>query len=118
MGSKIKIQRFEEYGQIAYQIKGNDKISNIQQYILKVVMLHINLKEIEHRATCKHALCPYVTHGPWCESSRVASQINWNGSKSTMQAHILSLHTASTALEWSKGQNRSHFAHQVKGNGA
>ena len=60
-------------GHVAYQIKGNDECSNIQAHtlslpaalplswgqkvqtysLLKVVMLHITLKRIEHRAPCK-----------------------------------------------------------------
>ena len=36
------------------------------------------------------------------ESSHVACQINGNGSKTSMQAYILSLHTPSTPGVWSK----------------
>ena len=39
------------------------------------------------------------------ESSHVTYQINWNGAKSTMQAHILSLLTPSISGVGSKGQN-------------
>ena len=38
------------------------------------------------------------------ESGHIAYHINLNGSESTMQAHILSLHTPSTPGEGSKGQ--------------
>ena len=29
-------------------------------FFLKVVMLHIKLKGMEHRAPCKHIFCPYT----------------------------------------------------------
>ena len=69
---------FSEHGYFAYQIKGNDKCSNMQAHILffhtpstpwvgskvnfflKVVLFHIKLMGIEHRAPCKHILCPYI----------------------------------------------------------
>ena len=34
--------------------------SKCQNFFLKVVMLHIKLKGIEHRAPCKHIIYPYV----------------------------------------------------------
>ena len=53
-------------------------------FLLKVVMLQIKLKEMEHRAPCKHKVCPY-THPQtpdgvkrsnlFSESSPVAYQI-------------------------------------------
>ena len=71
---------FSEYGQVAYQIEGNDNCSNIEAHILslhtpltlkvgskvktcfflKIVMLHIKLKGMEHRAPCKHIFYPYT----------------------------------------------------------
>ena len=67
----------------AYQIKGSDVCSNMVStillvdtsltpgvgskgqniFFLKVIMLHIKIKGIEHRAPCKHIFCLY-TH-PW-----------------------------------------------------
>ena len=69
-GSKAKIKLFSEYGHVAYQIKADNVCSNMVANILptdtpltegcglkvkpyifvKVVMLHIKLKELEHRA--------------------------------------------------------------------
>ena len=72
-------------------------------FLLKVVMLHIKLMGMELRAPCKQIFCPY-THPQtqegvkrskdfFCtEISHVAYQIKGNGTQSTMQAHILSLH--------------------------
>ena len=68
---------------------------------LKVVMLHIKLKGMECRVTCKHIFCPYTHPQPldgvkrkniffFAESSHVAYQIKGNGTQSNMQAHILS----------------------------
>ena len=34
-------------------------------FLMKVVMLHINLKGMKHREPCKHIFCPY-TH-PWLQ---------------------------------------------------
>ena len=68
-GVKAKIKFFSEYGHVAYQIKADDFCSNVVANILptdtpstqgwgqkvkpyifvKVVMLHIKLKRIEHR---------------------------------------------------------------------
>ena len=31
-----------------------------QNFFLKVVMLHIKFKGMEHRAPCKHTFCPYT----------------------------------------------------------
>ena len=95
---------------VEYQIKGDGAKSTTQAHILslhtssepgvgskcqniflKVVMLHIKLKEMEHRAPCKHILCPY-TYTPsapvvgtkaksisFFEKSHVAYQIKGNG---------------------------------------
>ena len=63
--------------------------------LLKVVMLHIKLMWIEHRAPYKHILCPYTHPLPlgWgqkgkafliTESSHVAYQIKENGTQSIM----------------------------------
>ena len=70
---------FSEHGHGAYQINGNDKCSNMPAHIiplhapstpgvgsknvktfffLNVVILHIKLIGIEHRAPCKHVFCP------------------------------------------------------------
>ena len=40
------------------RIKGQNIFS------LKVVMLHIKLKGMEHRAPCKHIICPYTQPQP------------------------------------------------------
>ena len=80
LGSKGQNSSFSEHGHVAYQIKGNHKCSNMQGHILslhtldpwggvkgqnnfflKVVILHIKLKGMEHRAPCKHIFCP-LTH--------------------------------------------------------
>ena len=69
-GVKAKIKLFSEYGHVAYQIKADDfcsnKVANIlptdtpstqgwgqkvkPYFFVKVAMLHIKLKRIEHRA--------------------------------------------------------------------
>ena len=71
-------------------------------------MLHIKLKGIEHRAQCKHIFFPEAhTMGSngqniFSESSHAAYQIKGNGAWSTMQEHILPLHTSSTCGSGSK----------------
>ena len=55
------------------------------------------------------------------ESSYVAYQIKGNVAKSSMQAHILSLHTPSTPWWGQKVKNiteSSHVAYHIKGSGA
>ena len=70
---------------------------------MKVVMLHIiKLMGLEHRAPCKHIFCPY-THprrlgwGQKVKTFFIMKIVMCKGmeqkKKSTMQAHILSLHT-------------------------
>ena len=80
MGSKGQTSFFSEYGHVAYYIKGNDECSNIQArilslhtpstpgvgsnvktFFLKVVMLHIKLKGMEHKA---HMLCTHTPSTP------------------------------------------------------
>ena len=83
-GSKGQNSTFSEHGHVAYQIKGNDECSNMQAhilslhtlstpgvgskvktfFILKVVMLHIKLKGMEHRAPCKHIFYSYTHPQP------------------------------------------------------
>ena len=83
-GAEAKIQLFQNYGHVAYQIKGNDACSNmvanilpvdtpstsevgskgLKKNLLKVVKLHIKLKGMEHRAPCKHIFCPYTHSRP------------------------------------------------------
>ena len=60
------IQRFSEYGHVAYQIKGNDECSNMQAHILS---LHAPSAS---RMGSKVKQFVY-------ESSHVAYQFNWNG---------------------------------------
>ena len=55
-----------EHGRVAYQIKGNHKCSSVVANILPadpapMVMLHIKLKGMGHRAPCKHPQTP----PPW-----------------------------------------------------
>ena len=74
-----------------------------KDFFLKVVVLYIKLKRMEHRAKCKHIFCPYMYPRPlgwgqkvktfFSENSHVAYQIKGKGAKSDMQSHILSLHT-------------------------
>ena len=65
---------FSEHGHVAFQIKGNDECfymqanilslhtpstpqgrgSKVKTFFLKVVMLHIKLMGMEHRAPCKY----------------------------------------------------------------
>ena len=107
---------------IAYQNKGNGECINMQAHILSLytssifevgsrvktffflkVVMSVKLKGMEHRTPCKHILCSYIHSRPlgWgqnaktfsSERSHVTCQIKGNGTKSTMQAHILSLHT-------------------------
>ena len=81
-GSKAKTF-FPESSHVAYQTNGNGAKSTMQAHILslhtpsnpwvgskgqnmfllKIDMLHIKLNGMEHRAPCKHILCP-STH-PW-----------------------------------------------------
>ena len=60
---KVKIQLFLEYGHAAYQIKGNDKCSNMKAHILSL-----------------HTLDPWGGGQRFffSESGHVAYQINWN----------------------------------------
>ena len=77
-------------------------------------MLHFKLKGMSHRVPCKHIFCCYTPSTPRCgqkvktyflaESSHVAYPIKEIGIQSTMQAHILSLHTNSTPGVGVKGQ--------------
>ena len=68
---------FSVLSHVAYQIKWNRECSNMQAHILpsttgvgsnvkifflKVVILHIKLNGIEHRAPRKHIFCPYYKH--------------------------------------------------------
>ena len=84
-GSKGQNSAFSEYDHVAYQIKGNNECSNMQAHILslhppstaevgskvktffflKVVMLHIKLNGMGHRAPNKHIhiFCPYTHLG-------------------------------------------------------
>ena len=65
--------------------------------------LHIKLMRMERRAPCKHILCSYSHTRPlgrdqkikiyFTENSHVAYQIKGNGTQSSKQVHILSLHT-------------------------
>ena len=89
-------KHFETWGEV--------KRSNI--VLLKVVMLHIKLKGMEHRVPCKHIVCPNTYPQPTdgakrsnhfiAENSHVAYQIKGNGTQGIIQVHILSLHTPST----------------------
>ena len=83
-GQKIKLYLFSESSHVAYQIKADDAGSNmvanslptdtpstwglgqkVKLYLfLKVVMLHIKLKEIEHRAPWKQICCHYTHQWP------------------------------------------------------
>ena len=77
MGRKDETACLSENGHVVYQIKEN---------LLKVVMLHIELKGFEHTITCKQICCPYIPSTPgWdlnvktCLSSKsghVAYQMN------------------------------------------
>ena len=60
----------------------------VKTFFLKVVMLHIKLKGMEHRSPCNHMLCPnthprsleWVKRSKYAyESSPVAYQIKGNG---------------------------------------
>ena len=79
-GVKCQNIFFAESSHVAYQINVNGAQSTIQApipylhtpstpgvgqkvetfFLLKVVMLHMKLKGIEHRAPCKHTFCPYT----------------------------------------------------------
>ena len=61
-------------------------VKSSKHFFLKVVMYHNRLKEMEHRAPCKHTSCPYIHHRPlgcgknmktvfFSESNHVAYQI-------------------------------------------
>ena len=87
----------------------------ILTFFLKVVILHIKLKGTMQAHTQNVKTFFFL-------SSHVAYQIKGNGAKTTMQAHILSLHTIVAPGVGSKGQNifseSSHAAYQIKENGA
>ena len=68
---------FTESSHGAYQVKGKGTQSTMQAYILslqtplttgwsqtyilvEVVIFHITLKGMKHRAPCKHIFCPYT----------------------------------------------------------
>ena len=75
---KVTIQLFLEHRHLAYHIEGDDECnmqahtisfrapstprvgSKVKIVLLKVVMLHIKLIGMEHRAPCKHIFCPYI----------------------------------------------------------
>ena len=83
-GGRRQSSTFLEYGH-ALQIKRNDAYDNMGANILqdrhtldprdeikgrnifslKVVMLHIKLKEMECRVPCKQIFCPYTHINPW-----------------------------------------------------
>ena len=88
---------FSEYDNVAYQIKGNDACNNVVAIILpvdtsstwggvkrsffflKVVILHIKLRRVEHRTPCNHASTYSVktrTLGPsgWAKSQNLFSE--------------------------------------------
>ena len=50
-----------------------DSAGGVKTFFLKVVILHIKLKGMEHRTPCKQIVCPY-THG------QMGS--NWNKARS------------------------------------
>ena len=78
VGSKGQTIYFSESSHVAYQIKADDAGSNmvvnilprgwcqkVKLYlILKVVMLHIKLKGIEHRTPWKQVCCHYTHQRP------------------------------------------------------
>ena len=82
VGRRPKFDLFSEYGHVAYQIIGTDACCNTLAHIclyapprllwwgqkgktnLKVVMLHIKLKEMERRAPHRHIFCPYTKPRP------------------------------------------------------
>ena len=92
LGVGSKGQPFSEHGNVAYQIKGNNQCINMQAHILslytsaifgvgskvktffflKVVMLHIKFKGMEHRTPCKNIFCPYTQPRPlgWGKMSK------------------------------------------------
>ena len=55
LGSKGQYSTFSEHGHVAYQIKGEKN--------LEVVIFHIKLMGLEHRAPYKHIFCPYTHTG-------------------------------------------------------
>ena len=88
--SKSQTISFSECSHVAYQIKADDAGSNMVAnilptdtpstqrmgskgqtiiFFLKVVMLHIILKGIEHRAPCKQTCCHNTHQRPlgWCQ---------------------------------------------------
>ena len=109
----------------------NPQMESKGQHIfwLKVVMLHIKLKGIEHSVSCNYIFFSYTHHRPpygvktffFAESSHVAYRIKGNGTQSTMQAHILFIHTHPRPLNGVKRSNifaeSSHVAYQSKQNG-
>ena len=103
-GQKVKIQLYQNNAMLIIKLKGMPQHASTyfvfshtldpwggvkcqKHFYLKVVILHIKLMGMEHRAPCKHIYCPY-THPRslgwgqkfrfFTESSRVAYQIKEN----------------------------------------
>ena len=82
----------------------------------------VKLKGMANAATCDLILFPYGVKRSkhfFPECSHVAYQVKGNGANSTMQAHILSLHTLSIPVVGSKVKTffseSSQVAYQIKG---
>ena len=95
---------FSEHGHVANQIKGNHKCINLVANIQPEDALpNLNLG----------------SKGQISFFSEQGHKFKGNGAKSTMQAHILSLHTHTLNLwVWLKGKiksERGHVAYQIKG---
>ena len=75
--------------------------SEVKSFFLKVVMSHIKLKGMEQREPCKHICCPYTHPFPWggVKRSHAAYPIKGYGTKRTIQATNLFLHTLSTTCQ-------------------
>ena len=135
VGSKGQTTSFFESSHVAYHIKADDAGSNMVANImptdtpstqgvwskgqtisfLKVVMFHIKLKGIEHRAPWKQTCCHYTHQRPlgwgqkailffFSKSGHVAYQIKVEEVETYMQGNALNLHTPLTSGVGFKGQ--------------
>ena len=117
MESKYYISTFSQHRHVAYPIKGmtNATTFSVHTYnldpwvgvkgqdivfVLKVDMLHIQLKEMELRAPCKHIFCHYTHPRPlggvktfFTESSQAAYQIKREMEHRAQCKHILCPYT-------------------------
>ena len=137
-GVKVQSIFFSENIHVAYQIKVNVAYSPMQAHFLSLLipsaswvgskkfLLHIKLKDMEHRAPCKPIFCPYTHLGSKGQNiflwKVVMLHIKVKGMEPRAQhKHILCPHTPSVRGVGPKVLNiffseSSHIAYLIKGN--